>query len=109
MGKPLILPERLNIQSELANWFGKDFNKIQISFTSNLGTNAAVMASYGLGYPVSIEGAAKYWRKDLIVQRKLYPPINSNTVIAWRRNIPNSQAVDKFIEEINAFKAYEPI
>lgn len=32
MGKPLILPERLNIQSELANWFGKDFNKIQISF-----------------------------------------------------------------------------
>ena len=109
MGKPLILPERLNIQSELANWFGKDFNKIQISFTSSLGTNAAVMASYGLGYPVSIEGAAKYWRKDLIVQRKLYPPINSNTVIAWRRNIPNSQAVDKFIEEINAFKAYEPI
>ncbi len=109
MGKPLILPERLNIQSELANWFGKDFNKIQISFTSNLGTNAAVMASYGLGYPVSIEGAAKYWRKDLIVQRKLYPPINSNTVIAWRRNIPNSQAVGKFIEEINAFKAYEPI
>ena len=25
IGKPLILPERVNVQSELANWFGKDF------------------------------------------------------------------------------------
>ena len=40
IGKPLILPERMNVQSELANWFGKDFSKLQIAFTSNLGTNA---------------------------------------------------------------------
>lgn len=103
--KPLILPERMGVQSELANWFGKDFNKIQIAFTSNLGTNAGVMASFGLGYPVSIEGATKYWREDLLVQRRLFPQITANTVIAWRRNIPNSQAVNKFIEEINAFEA----
>lgn len=69
IGKPLILPERMNIQSEIANWFGKDLSKLQIAFTSNLGTNAAVMAANGLGYPISIEGAAKYWRKDLLVQR----------------------------------------
>ena len=103
--KPLIIPERVNVQSELANWFGKDFDRIQIAFTSNLGTNAGVMAMAGLGYPVSIEGAARYWRKDLLVQRRLYPVITANTVIAWRRNIPNSQAVNKFIEEINAYKA----
>lgn len=105
LGKPLILPERTGVQSELANWFGKDFNKIRIAFTSNLGTNAGVMAVAGLGYPVSIEGASKYWREDLLVQRRLYPPITSNTVIAWRQNIPNSQAVRRFIEEINAFQA----
>ena len=33
---PLILPERTNIQSELANWFGKDFSRLNIAFTSNL-------------------------------------------------------------------------
>ena len=49
IGKPLILPERMNVQSELANWFGKDFSKLQIAFTSNLGTNAGVMAANGLG------------------------------------------------------------
>ena len=103
--RPLILPKRRNVQSELANWFGKDFNKLQISFISNLGTNAGVMAIHGLGYPVSIEGAAKYWREDLLVQRRLYPQITASTVIAWRRNIPYSLAMNKFIEEINAFKA----
>lgn len=105
LDKPLILPERGNIQSELANWFGKDFKNLNIAFTSNLGTNAAIMAFHGLGYPVSIEGAAKYWRKDLLVQRRLYPEIKTSNVFAWRRNIPQSIAVQKMIEEINAFKA----
>ena len=105
IGKPLILPERVNVQSELANWFGKDFSKLQIAFTSNLGTNAGVMAANGLGYPVSIEGAAKYWREDILVQRRISPEITTSTVIAWRRNIPYSLAVSKMIEEINAFQA----
>lgn len=106
IGKPLILPERMNVQSELANWFGKDFSKLQIAFTSNLGTNAGVMAANGLGYPISIEGAAtKYWREDILVQRRIFPEITTSTVIAWRRNIPYSLAVRKMIEEINAFQA----
>ena len=106
IGKPLILPERMNVQSELANWFGKDFSKLQIAFTSNLGTNAGVMAANGLGYPISIEGAAtKYWREDILVQRRISPEITTSTVIAWRRNIPYSLAVRKMIEEINAFQA----
>ena len=102
---PLILPERTNIQSELANWFGKDFSRLNIAFTSNLGTNAGVMAINGLGYPISIEGAMRYWRRDLVVQKTLSPEIMASTVIAWRRNIPYSPAVSKFIEEINAYKA----
>lgn len=102
---PLIVPERLGVQSELANWLGADFNKIKIVFTSNFSTNAGIMALNGLGYPVSIEAAIQYWREDLLIQKRLYPEITANTVIAWRRNIPHSYAVHKFIEEINAFKA----
>ena len=101
-----IHPGRLTVQSELANWFGKDFNRLNIAFTSNLGTNAGVMALYGLGYPVSVEGAGRYWRSDLLVQKKLYPEIKTSTVIAWRRNIPYSTAVSKLIEEINGFKIH---
>ena len=104
-GLPLILPERTGVQSELANWFGKDFEKLNVAFVSNLGTNAGVMAIHGLGYPISIEGAPRYWREDLLVQKKLYPEIKTSTVIAWRRNIPYSRAIQLFIDEINAFQA----
>ena len=105
LGLPLILPERTNVQSELANWFGKDFIRLNIVCTSNLGTNAGIMAVNGLGYPVSIEGAERYWREDLVVQRRLSPRIETSTVIAWKRNLPYSPAVSRFIEEINAWKA----
>ena len=43
--------------------------------------------------------------ESILVQRRLFPEISANTVIAWRRNIPYSQAVKRFIEEINAFEA----
>ena len=79
----------MNVQSELANWFGKDFSKLQIAFTSNLGTNAGIMAANGLGYPISIEGAAtKYWREDILVQRRISPEITNGRVIGGRRNSP---------------------
>ena len=105
LDKPLILPERLGVQSELANWFGEDFSRLHIAYTSNLGTNAAVLASKGLGYFVSIEGAGKYWTEKLLVQRRLYPEIPTGKVFAWRRNIPYAEAAKRFIQEINAFKA----
>lgn len=105
MNIPLILPERVTVQSELANWFGKDFYRLNIAFTSNLGTNAGILAMHGLGYPVSIEGATRYWSREMVVQKRLFPEINTSTVIAWRRNIPYSPVINKFIEEINAFEA----
>lgn len=101
---PLILPERLNVQSELANWFGKDFGRLDIVCTCNLGTNAGVMAMNGLGYPISIEGAGRYWKENLLVQKRLLPEMKTSTLLAWRRNIPYSPAVVKFIEEVQRFK-----
>ena len=107
LDKALIFPERTGVQSELANWFGKDFNRLQIAYTSNLGTNAGVLASKGAGYPISVEGAGRYWKEEYIVQKRLYPEITANTVIAWRRNIPNSPVVERFIEEIKDFGAWK--
>lgn len=104
LDKPLIFPERLNIQSELINWFGEDYKNVNVAYTSNLGTNAGIFASSGQGYPVSVAGAGKYWSKELLVQKKLFPEIKSSTVIAWKRNVPNSLAVKKMIEELMPLK-----
>lgn len=78
-----------------------------MAFTSNLGTNAGVMVLHGLGYQVSIEGAERYWEKDKLVQRRLTPEVETSTVIAWRRNIPYSPMVSRFIEEIQAYSGGE--
>lgn len=102
---PVILPERLNVQSELANWFGRDYEKLNAAFVGNLATNSAVMAQNGLAYLITIEGTMRFWDKSRLTYRKLSPEMSSKTLIAWRRNIPYSLAVTKFIEEINAFQA----
>lgn len=93
------------MQSELANWFGKDYEKLNAAFVGNLATNSAVMAQNGLAYLITIEGAMRFWDKSRLTYRKLSPEMSSKTLIAWRRNIPYSLAVTKFIEEINAFQA----
>lgn len=98
--KELILPERTGVQSEIINWFGNEYKSSNVSYISNLGTNAGIFVNNGLGYAVSIEGACKYWREDLIVQKRLFPTIKASTVIAWKRNVPNSLAVKKMIEEV---------
>ena len=100
IGKTLIFPERINVQSELINWFGEDYRNIQVAYTSNLWTNAGILVNHGLGYALAIEGAGKYWREDFLVQKRLFPEIKAGTVIAWRRNTPYSPAVRKMIEEI---------
>lgn len=39
-GAPLILPRRLDVQSELARWFGDEFEKLNILMTANLPSNS---------------------------------------------------------------------
>lgn len=100
LDKPLIIPERTGIQSELINWFGPDYKHLHIAYTSNLGTNAGVFVHAGLGYHLSVEGPCKYWREDLLVQKPLSPAIHTGTVIAWKRNVPTSPAVRRMIDEL---------
>ena len=40
-GLPLVLPHRLNVQSELAGWFGDRFDNLNILFTANLPSNSS--------------------------------------------------------------------
>ena len=107
-GRPIILPRRMNVQNELANWFGDSFGRLHVLFTSNLSTNSAIMVRKGLGYSFVIEGAVPFWDKNEIISRPLSPELSANSVIAWEKQQPFSLAVTKSIEHIKltyAFKA----
>ena len=100
---PLILPRRMNVQSELASWFGDYYGKINIAFTSNLNTNGAVMVGAGLAYSLVIEGAAALWDPSKIAYRPLFPALTATSVLAWKRDQPFSLAATKFINQTKCF------
>lgn len=102
-GLPLILPRRPKIQGELASWFGDYYDGLDVLFTSNLNTNAAVMVSRGLGYSIVIEGMMPFRDQSKITYRPLYPPLTATSVLAWKRGQPFSPAATKFIEHIKCF------
>ena len=100
---PLILPRRMQVQSELASWFGDYYKNLNILFTSDLSTNGAVMVSRGLAYSLVIEGAVPFWDASKIVCRPLYPELMTTCVLAWKREQPFSLAATKFIEYAKCF------
>ena len=100
---PLILPRRLNVQSQLANWFGDSFDKLNIAFTGNLGTNAAIVVKHGYGYAILVEGAMPFWDQSQLISRPLYPELSSGTVLVWKRGQPLGNAAEKFIDHMRCF------
>lgn len=103
VGQSVILPRRLNVQNELASWFGDSFTKLQVLFTSNLSTNAAMMVQKGLAYSIVIEGAIPFWDPKKIARRPLSPELTATSVLAWQKQQPFSLTVTRFIEHIKCF------
>ncbi len=100
---PLILPRRMNVQNELASWFGNYYEKLNVVFTSNLNTNGAIMVRNGLAYSLVIEGTMSFWDKSKVTYRPLFPELTATSVLAWKRSQPFSLAATKFIEHIQCF------
>lgn len=99
-GLPLILPHRLNVQSELARWFGDEFEKLNILFTSNLPSNSSIMVHYGLAYSIIVKGSISFWDPEKITYRPLSPDLSAPSILAWRRKQPFGLAAEKFIDYV---------
>lgn len=107
VNKSVILPRRMNVQNELASWFGDFFQNLHVLFTSNLSTNGALMVREGLAYSLVIEGAVPFWDKNEIIYRPIYPELSANSVVMWKKQQPFSPAVTKFIEHLKSEYAFE--
>lgn len=99
-GQPLILPRRPNVQSELARWFGEEYDQANILLTSNLTANSSVLVHYGLACSLIIEGSISFWDPAKITYRLLSPNLSVPSVFAWKRKQPFSLAAEKFISHV---------
>lgn len=94
---PLILPRRLNVRSELANWFGDYYDQLQVLFTSNLPANSSIMVQKKLAYALIVSGSIDLWDQKKITYRPVYPEVTASSVLAWKRRQPFGLAAEKFI------------
>ena len=98
--KPLILPSRDKVKSELANWFGSAFNEKNVFSSNNLINNAALLVEQGLGYALAVEGSVSLYGNDRVCIKRLYPDLVSTSVIAWKKHQPMSNATTKFLNAV---------
>lgn len=101
--RQIILARRPKAKNELAHWFGKYYDKLNISFTSNMSTNASIMVEKGLGNALIIKGSLPFLDENRIKCIPLYPALIANSVLVWKRHQPFNLATTKFIEYIQCF------
>lgn len=97
-GRELIMPLREAVKNELASWFGELYPSLRIRYTSNISTNAAILAQKGFGILVVIAGSLPFLDESKLVMRPLSPALSSTSVLAWKRGVPLSRAAESFIE-----------
>ena len=87
-----------NQQNEYIEWFGEDFEKLNIVTTYNLVYNAAVLVERGIGYAVTIDKIANTSETSKICFRPLKPQYVSNLDIIWKKKRLFSPAAELFFK-----------
>ncbi len=98
LGIPLLLAQRELVQKELAAWFGEDFDQIEVAATFNLILNAANMVRNRVGV------ALGFFIGNLSDELRfvpLTPPLETGTVLVWKKDQAHAPAAEKFLHQIN--------
>ena len=73
-------------RNEFAEWFGEDFDKLDIVTTFNLVYNAAIMVEAGVGYAITIDKIANTTESSSLCFRPLEPQLDSGLNIIWKKD-----------------------
>jgi len=95
VGIPLIMVKRLDLRNEMASWFGKHYDQVQIASTYNLIYNAAIMVKNHVGVALCIELESHF---DDLCFRPLSPARESGNVLVWKKEQPLPASTKAFIE-----------
>ena len=98
--KPLLFARRDLVKRELMNWFGSYADDLNIVACGNLPFNLSMRVPQGMGAYLSIQKSCKY---DGVCFRPLSPKLESNVVLAWKKNQAMSSAAQGLIEEAKKY------
>ncbi len=102
-GLPLICSRQVigktPAQNEFLDWFGPDFEKINIIATYNLVFNAALLAEQGIGYVITLDKLAETMDNNVCF-RPFSPALESGLNIVWKKYQVFSPAAKIFLEAV---------
>ena len=86
--------------NEFAEWFGEDFDRLDIVTTFNLIYNAAIMVEAGIGYALTIDRIVNTAESSNLCFRPLEPRLDSGLNIIWKKYQVFSSAAELFLERL---------
>ncbi len=97
-------------RNEFSEWFGEDYEKLNVITTYNLVYNAAILVEEGIGYAVTLDKIANTSNDSELCFKPLEPRLESGLNIVWKKHQVFSSAANQFFEEIkNKFSNHESI
>ena len=106
LGEPLILSEQTTGQAVAHNafvdWFGENFEKLDVVATYNLAFNATLFAAEGFGSVVALERQTRVDEADVLCFRPFEPRLEVESDLGWKRHRPFSPAAEVFLEALRA-------
>ncbi len=87
-------------RNECIDWFGGNFEKLNIVADYNLIYNARLMVEEGLGCALSLEGLVNVSGDSPLCFRPLFPPLESKLNLVWKKHQLFSKAAGLFLERI---------
>ena len=86
--------------SGFLDWFGNDFENLDIRATYNLVYNAGIMVKAGIGYAITLDKLVN--TSDNLCFRPLKPKLESGLNIVWKKYQVFSPAAKMFLEKLQA-------
>lgn len=90
----------LDFHGELTSWFGKLYDKLEITAVGNLLYNEAMLVENGMEAVLCIQLNCSYENLCFI---PLYPAVESRTALVWKKDSFFSRATSAFIDFISQY------
>ncbi len=104
--KPIIasrqMSKKYSADSGFLDWFGKEFDNLNIVATYNLVYNAAIMVQAGMGVAITLDKLINPTNHPNICFRPLRPKLESGLDIVWKRYQMFSPAAKIFLNRLHA-------
>jgi DNA-binding transcriptional LysR family regulator len=100
---PLIVSAQEDARKQLADWMHKPLPRLNVAATYNLILNAAILSDEGFGYVIGynrlLDTVLDPGNSSLCF-RPLFPDLESEAVIIWKKYQIFSKAADRFLKQI---------